>query len=156
MTATQRMKSSASDWEFASLPNMEVAGMKIAVGASFFSIRSRSMKSSAIAIFAGYGLGFSLITRRAKALGNRPQLALPLRYNRVQSLYSWSLSDLDGAGGRLSSASGALSKGYGVSCITAFTRSGTLFQSQDIHGPIVSGFGVGLSVLAGRWTVVNA
>lgn len=140
----------ARDWKVASLAQV---GGAAAVGAGVwtFIVQSDQANFSGTYAFTGYGLGVG---------GSLGGASMPdfstggLSWTSLECDRQFTGWDLDGCGGRLTTAGAALSVGYGVVIISAFNWGGSLFSSQECFGGAI---GVGASAIttAGAWKMLS-
>lgn len=139
----------ATDWTANSFVQM-AGGYTIGGGVFFFVFESQSAGIREELVFTGGGIAGGLRGSASLASGTLS----PTGFSPIECDTPFSISDLDGAGGRLTQLAASFMAGYSLMYISAFSRRGSLFHSQPVHG--WTG-GVGLSGVAtvGIWKRVG-
>lgn len=136
----------ANDWKVAGAAQVG-GGAGPAAGVWTFVFQSEQAQFSGMYAYGGFGLGAGGSVGGASA----PDLRTGgLSWTQLECEKNFSADDLDGAGGRLTTAGAGLAVGYGAAIITAFGWNGFFFSSQECFGFSI-GVGASAVTTAGRW-----
>jgi len=140
---------SADDWQVCGICQI-AAGDVIAAGGFVFDFYSETAAITARMIFSGPGAGLG---------GNASGTGLPVQgasfgpWSSIECDKSFSILDLNGAWGRLTSANIGVPITFGAVIISAFPAWSLwdcYFHSQNVGG-FGTGLGAGAMVIGGKW-----
>ncbi len=135
-----------TDWEVAGVAQVGGAAT-VGGGVWMFEFKSTlaAVKQPFIFVGGGLGLGGSMGGASAPDMSSGTPSYTALTCDRA-----FSINDLSGSAGRLTTAGAGLSVGYGVTIITAFNWGGSMFSSQECYG-ISIGVGASAITMVGYW-----
>ena len=136
----------ASDWEVLGICQIGAAAT-LGGGVWFFKFRSQQAGVDEMVNFSAVLLGLG------GSIGgiSLPKLSGQLPYSAIQCSQSFSLYDLTGSMGRVTTAGGSAVVGFSLLFVSAFNLSGHLYESQPCHG-FVGGVGLNAVTSVGTWT----
>jgi len=145
----------ATDWEVCGVAQAGGA-VGVAVGTSVWQFRSALANRQANYNFtgAGLGLGGDLGGAGAPSPVDVAKNQQPNLWTQLQCDTAFSLNDLNGSSGRITSAGAGFALGYSIVYISAGTFP-SLFHSQNVSGWSV-GVGANASVMVGMWNQMGA
>ncbi len=136
----------ATDWGVAGVAQV---GGAATVGGGLWMFEFKSVLAAArqpfVFIGAGLGLGGSMGGASAPDMS-----AGTPSYTSIACDRPFSVDDLSGSAGRLTTAGAGLALGYGVTIVTAFNWGGSMFSSQECYG-ISIGVGASAITMVGYW-----
>jgi len=135
-----------TDWEVAGVAQVGGAAT-LGGGAWMFEFKSTLAAVKQAFVFVGAGLGVGGSVGGASA----PDFSAGTpSYTAITCDRAFSVDDLSGSAGRLTTAGAGLAVGYGVTIISAFNLRGSMFSSQECYG-ISIGVGAGAMTTVGYW-----
>lgn len=141
----------ARDWKIAGIAQVGGAAI-VGGGVWFFVLQSERADFSGTFSFAGFGLGAG----GSAGGGSAPDLSTRgLSWTELECDRLFCAEDMDGCGGRLSTAGAGLAVGAGITIVSAFNWGGSMFESQNCIGFTI-GVGAGAMTTSGFWKMLDS
>ena len=128
-------------WEVRPLSNAAGAGV---LGVAIFFLEFRNLDSRETRTVGFFGGGLGIGVKASAGSGS---------WISFTAHRAFGFHDLDGAGGRITTASAGLAGGYGLTYISCWTGQGPLFNHVSLSG-FEWGSGAAASVAHGVWKIL--